>query len=89
MPRNRNDPVAAAALLFRDLRRCNDKSIRKTGDINVSDLADCIEKALENEITRRGIRLAIAEFIGTALDGGLIKTAKWKPLQTLKPRNFR
>lgn len=79
-------PLSAAAKLFRDLRAAHKKSIAQTGDLNASDLADCIERALENEVTRRGIMLAIAEFIGAALDGVPVDPRTWKPLQRIKPR---
>lgn len=79
-------PLASAARLFRQLRECNQKSIHKSGDINVSDLADCIEVALQDEVNRRGIMLAIAEFVGTALDGAAIDPKTWKPLARLTPR---
>lgn len=79
-------PLDAAAQLFRKLRECNRKAIAKSGDINVSDLADCIERALEDESNRRGIMLAISEFVGTTLDGGAIDLATWKPLARLIKR---
>jgi hypothetical protein len=86
MPARHAMPLAAAAKLFRELRACNNKSIHKTGDLNASDLADCIEKALQDEVNRRGIMLAIAEFVGAALDGQAIDPKTWKPLDRLTPR---
>jgi hypothetical protein len=86
MPARQAMPLAAAARLFRELRDCNQKSIHRTGDINVSDLADCIDKALQDEVNRRGVMLAIAEFVGTALDGAAIDPKTWKPLARLTPR---
>lgn len=87
MPTRHATPAIAAARLFRKLRRCNKKSIAKTGDINASDLADCIEDALQDEVTRRGVMLAVAEFVGTALDGAVIDPTSWQPLQRLINRN--
>jgi hypothetical protein len=72
------DPLREARRLFKRLIRCNKKSIARTGDICPADLADLLEQALADEVTHRAVMLALAEFAGNALEGGVIDMESWQ-----------
>lgn len=72
------DPLRAAKRLFRRLNKCNKACISKTGDIDPASIADILEHALEDDVSHRAVMLALAEFIGNALDGGVMDMEDWR-----------
>jgi NADP-dependent 3-hydroxy acid dehydrogenase YdfG len=82
-------PLNAGVRLLKRIRACNRKHISKTGDLNVSDVADLIEHALRHQVNHRGILLCLSEYIATAVDGGTIDLDTWRPLARLRKREPR
>lgn len=84
MPKSIGASVFGARLakeLLLKVERCNRESVEKSGDLDLEKVADLLDAALQEPRSRRGIMLALAEYLATAVDYKVIELASWHPLE--------
>lgn len=70
-------PAKAIKAAFLEMQRRNLTAIRSTGEIQPERLAPILEKTLSDPRLHAPFVLALAEYVGTALDGSIIDISNW------------
>lgn len=69
-----------------EVKRCNSRAIRKTGDFDIAAVVRILARHSDGEPDHHaGYLTALAEFLAQALDGAVLDLSRWKPLDLPKP----
>lgn len=87
--RGRRDDLGAGALrelaakrIFHRIDECNRASVATTGEIDTKGISAIIRTGLADPALRSALIIALAEFVGTALDGTVLELSAWAPRAT-------